>query len=75
MVLNVPGAGGTIGAERAAKAVPDGYTLTALNNSIMTVAPHIYRKVGYDPFKSFTPITMLVTIPTALVVHPSMPVK
>jgi tripartite-type tricarboxylate transporter receptor subunit TctC len=75
VVLNVPGAGGTIGAERAAKAAPDGYTLTALNNSIMTVAPHIYRNVGYDPFKSFTPITMLVTFPTALVVHPSMPVK
>jgi tripartite-type tricarboxylate transporter receptor subunit TctC len=75
VVLNVPGAGGTIGAERAAKSAPDGYTLTALNNSIMTVAPHIYAKVGYDPFKSFTPITMLVTFPTVLVVHPSMPVK
>ena len=75
VVLNVPGAGGTIGAERAAKSPPDGYTLTALNNSIMTVAPHIYAKVGYDPFKGFTPITMLVTFPTVLVVHPSMPVK
>jgi tripartite-type tricarboxylate transporter receptor subunit TctC len=75
VVLNLPGAGGTIGAERAAKAVPDGYTLTALNNSIMTVAPHVYGKVGYDPFKSFTPITMLATFPTVLVVHPSMPVK
>lgn len=75
VVQNVPGAGGTIGAERAAKAAPDGYTLTALNNSIMTVAPHVYGKVGFDPFKSFTPITMLATFPTVLVVHPSMPVK
>lgn len=75
LVQNVPGAGGSIGATRAAKAAPDGYTLTALNNSIMTVAPHIYGKVGYDPFKSFTPITMLATFPTVLVVHPSMPVK
>ena len=75
VVLNLPGAGGTIGAERAAKAAPDGYTLTALNNSIMTVAPHLYRNPGYDPFKSFTPITMLATFPTVLVVHPSMPVK
>jgi tripartite-type tricarboxylate transporter receptor subunit TctC len=75
LVLNLPGAGGTIGAERAAKAAPDGYTLTALNNSIMTVAPHIYRNAGYDAFKSFTPITMLATFPTVLVVHPSMPVK
>jgi tripartite-type tricarboxylate transporter receptor subunit TctC len=75
LVQNVPGAGGTIGAERAAKAAADGYTLTALNNSIMTVAPHVYGKVGFDPFKSFTPITMLATFPTVLVVHPSMPVK
>jgi tripartite-type tricarboxylate transporter receptor subunit TctC len=75
VVQNLPGAGGTIGAERAAKAAPDGYTLTALNNSIMTVAPHIYGKVGFDPFKSFTPITMLATFPTVCVVHPSMPVK
>ena len=75
LVQNVPGAGGTIGAERVAKAAPDGYTLTALNNSIMTVAPHIYGRVGYDPFKSFAPITMLATFPTVLVVHPSMPVK
>jgi tripartite-type tricarboxylate transporter receptor subunit TctC len=75
LVLNLPGAGGTIGAERVAKAAPDGYTLTALNNSIVTVAPHIYRNMGYDPFKSFTPITMLATFPTVLVVHPSMPVK
>jgi tripartite-type tricarboxylate transporter receptor subunit TctC len=75
LVMNLPGAGGTIGTERAAKAAPDGYTLTALNNSIVTVAPHIYRNVGYNPFKSFTPITMLATFPTVLVVHPSMPVK
>ena len=75
VVLNLPGAGGTIGAERAAKAAPDGYTLTALNNSIMTVAPHIYKTAGFDPFKSFTPITMLATFPTVLVVHPSLPAK
>jgi tripartite-type tricarboxylate transporter receptor subunit TctC len=75
VVQNMPGAGGLIGTERAAKAAPDGYTLTALNSSIMTTVPHVYAKVDYDPFKSFTPITMLVTIPTVLVVHPSMPVK
>ena len=75
VVQNMPGAAGLIGTERAAKAAPDGYTLTALNSSIMTTVPHVYAKVGYDPFKSFTPITMLVTIPTVLVVHPSLPVK
>lgn len=75
VVENQPGAAGLIGTERAAKAAPDGYTLTALNSSIMTTLPHVHRKTGYDPFKSFVPITMLVTIPTVLIVHPSLPVK
>jgi tripartite-type tricarboxylate transporter receptor subunit TctC len=75
LVENQPGAAGLIGTERAAKANPDGYTLTALNSSIMTTLPHVYAKVGYDPFKSFTPISMLVTIPTVLVVHPSLPAR
>ncbi|MGQ0751900.1 MAG: Bug family tripartite tricarboxylate transporter substrate binding protein [Betaproteobacteria bacterium] len=75
LVENHPGAAGLIGTERAAKAAPDGYTLTALNSSIMTTLPHVYRKAAYDPFKSFVPITVLVTIPTALIVHPSMPVR
>ena len=75
VVENQPGAAGLIGTERAAKATPDGYTLSALNSSIMTMLPAIHPKVGYDPLSSFTPITMLVTIPTGLIVHPTVPVK
>ncbi|MGH8617123.1 MAG: Bug family tripartite tricarboxylate transporter substrate binding protein [Burkholderiales bacterium] len=75
VVENQPGAAGLIGAERAGKAAPDGYTLTALNSAIMTSLPNIYEKPGYDPFKSFTPVTMLASIPTVLIVHPSLPVK
>ena len=75
VVENQPGAAGRIGTERAAKAAPDGYTLTALNSSIMTTLPHVYEKIAYDSFQSFVPITMLVTIPTVLIVHPSLPVK
>lgn len=75
IVENQPGAAGLIGTERAAKASPDGYTLTALNSSIMTTLPHIYAKVGYDPLKSFAPISLLVTIPTVFIVHPSLPAK
>lgn len=75
LVENQPGAAGLIGAERAAKARPDGYTLTALNNSIMTTVPHVYSKVGFDPVKSFSPVSILVTIPTVLIVHPSLPAK
>ena len=75
VVENQPGAAGLIGTERAAKATPDGYTLTALNSSIMTMLPAIHPKIGYDPLSSFTPVTMLVTIPTSLIVHPTVPVK
>ena len=75
VVENQPGAAGLIGAERAAKAAPDGYTLTALNNMIMATLPHVYEKAGYDPFKSFAPITVVANIPTGLMVHPSLPVK
>ncbi len=75
IVENQPGAAGLIGTERAAKASADGYTLTALNSSIMTTLPHIYAKVGYDPLKSFAPISLLVTIPTVFIVHPSLPAK
>jgi tripartite-type tricarboxylate transporter receptor subunit TctC len=75
VVENVPGAAGLIGAERAAKASPDGYTLTALNNMIMATLPQIHERAGYDPFKSFTPVTIVAGIPTGLIVHPSLPVK
>lgn len=74
VVENQPGAAGLIGTERAAKATADGYTLSALNSSIMTMLPAIHSKVGYDPLSSFTPITMLVTIPTGLIAHPTVPV-
>src|SRR5262245_1106779 len=75
VVENQPGAAGLIGAERAAKAAPDGYTLTGLNNMIMATLPQIYEKAGYDPFRSFAPITIVAGIPTGLIVHPSLPVK
>src|SRR5262249_41296060 len=75
VVENQPGAAGLIGAERAAKAAPDGYTLTALNNMIMATLPHIYERAGYDPFRSFAPVTVVANIPTGLLVHPSLPVK
>jgi len=74
-IENQPGAAGLIGTERVARATPDGYLLGALNNSIMTMLPHMYAKVPYDPFKSFEPISMLASIPTLLIVHADVPVK
>jgi tripartite-type tricarboxylate transporter receptor subunit TctC len=75
VVENLPGAAGLPGTARAARAVPDGHTLALLNSSIMTTLPHVYAKIDYDPLKSFAPITTVVSIPTVLVVHPSLPVK
>ena len=74
-IENAPGAAGLIGTERVARATPDGYLLGAFNNSIMTMLPHMYAKVPYDPFKSFEPISMLASIPTLLIVHADVPAK
>ena len=74
-IENAPGAAGLIGTERVARATPDGYTLGALNNSIMSMLPHMYAKVPYDPFKSFEPISLLASIPTLLIAHADVPVK
>jgi tripartite-type tricarboxylate transporter receptor subunit TctC len=76
VVENVTGAAGLIGAERVAKARPDGYTLAALNNSILTILPNIQReRVKFSPFDDFVPIYGFATIPTSLGVHESVPVK
>src|SRR5438552_2730585 len=56
VVENQPGAAGLIGTERFMRSTPDGYTLATLNDSILTMIPHLYKKVAYDPLKSFTPV-------------------
>ncbi len=69
-----PGAGATIAAEAVARAAPDGYTLHIVDSGPLTIVPHM-RKVGYDPLTGFTPITMLCSGGTVLVVNPSVPAK
>jgi tripartite-type tricarboxylate transporter receptor subunit TctC len=73
-VENTPGAGGTIGAGAAANSAADGYTLLVANQDVV-VQPIIKSKVSYDPFKSFTPVTLLVSAPEMVVVNPSLPAK
>jgi tripartite-type tricarboxylate transporter receptor subunit TctC len=76
VVENVPGAAGLIGADRLVKARPDGYTLAALNNSILTILPNIQRdKVKFNAFEDFVPIHGIANIPTLLGVHEGLPVK
>jgi tripartite-type tricarboxylate transporter receptor subunit TctC len=76
VVENVTGAAGLIGAERLAKSRPDGYTLAALNNSILTILPNIQReRTKFNPFEDFVPIHGIATIPTLLGVHESVPAR
>ena len=75
VVENRPGAGTIIGTAFVAKATPDGYTLLLSSIATHAFSPHLYAKPGYDAFKDFTPITLLVVAPTLLVVNPALPVS
>jgi len=76
VVENVTGAAGLIGAERLAKSRPDGYTLAALNSSILTILPNIQReRVKFNPFEDFVPIHGIANIPTLLGVNEALPVR
>lgn len=73
-VDNVGGAGGNIGAGQAARAVPDGYTILLASPSY-AVNHLLYDEVPYSPKESFDAVTMAVTAPTLLAVHPSVPAR
>ena len=74
VIDNRPGAGSTIGADVAAKAVPDGYTLFTISNTHF-VSAALYRRLPYDSLNDFTPVTQITSAPNVLVVHPSLPAK
>ena len=75
VVENVPGAGGTVGSQRVAKATPDGYTLSYAGNGAITIAPSLYSKLGYDSTRDFVPITMVLTMCSILAVNNEVPAK
>lgn len=68
-----PSSGGVLGAEIAAKAAPDGYTLFVTPSAVVTINPHLYAKLRYDPFRDFTPVIAATNAPFYLVVHPKVP--
>ena len=70
-----PGASGQIGTERVARSAPDGYTLLAANDGIITMLPNLQKGVRYDSVRDFAPITQMVGIPFVLVAHPSVPAR
>ena len=75
VVDNRAGAGGVIGAEMAARAAPDGYTLFLGGVASHGIVPNLQPKLGYDPVKDFAPISLIASAPLILVVHPTVPAK
>jgi tripartite-type tricarboxylate transporter receptor subunit TctC len=75
VVDNRGGAGGAIGADNAARAAPDGYTLLFASSSVLSINPHLGAKTNYDVLRSFTPIVLIGHAPNVLTVHPSVPAK
>ncbi len=75
LVENRAGASGAIGSEAVARSAPDGYTLLLGATTTHGVNPALNPKLSYDPVKDFTPVSLVATIPHALVVNPSLPVN
>ena len=74
IIDNRGGAGSVIGTEIVMRAPPDGYTLL-LASAAHTINPAMIKKLPYDSVKDFTPISVVADVPTAFVIHPSLPSK
>jgi tripartite-type tricarboxylate transporter receptor subunit TctC len=75
IVDNRPGAGGTIGAEAAARAPADGYTMFLAGVATHGINPNLRRKLPYDPVKDFDAVSLIASAPLLVVVHPSLPAR
>ena len=75
VVENRAGANGSIGAEHVARAVPDGYTLLMSSGAAVSVNPHLYPKMGFDPAKDLQPVAAAARVAVYLVVRPDLPVQ
>ncbi len=75
VIDNVPGGGGNIGADKAAKAPADGYTLYIGNNATVGINTLIYKGLPFDPIADLAPISLVAESQTILVVHPSVPAR
>jgi tripartite-type tricarboxylate transporter receptor subunit TctC len=73
LVDNRPGAGGTIGAEIAAKSPPDGYTLFLAGVASHGINPNLRKRLPYDPVRDFSGVSLIASAPLLVVVHPSLP--
>jgi tripartite-type tricarboxylate transporter receptor subunit TctC len=75
VIENQPGAAGLIGAERVAKAAPDGYTIGGFNDSIMTMLPNLYASMPWDILRDFEPVSLVATVEWGLVVSSDSPYR
>jgi tripartite-type tricarboxylate transporter receptor subunit TctC len=75
LIENRPGGGSTTGANAAAKAVGDGYTLLMAPSPTMAVAVSIYKNLPYDPAADFVPLALVAQTPFVLIVNPSLPIR
>jgi len=73
IVENKPGSGTIVAAEGVARSVPDGYTLMLTTDATLTINPHLYAKLPYDPVKDFTPVTQLVLLNQMLLANVGVP--
>ena len=75
VIDNRSGANGLIGLDMVAKAVPDGYTLLAGTSGMLVMNSAIYEKMPFNVMRDFAPISIVISAPFAIFVHPSLPVK
>jgi tripartite-type tricarboxylate transporter receptor subunit TctC len=75
IIDNRPGGAGMIGANLAAKAPPDGYTLFLAGITTLAIAPFVHKNMQYDPLRDFQPVTQTTLGPLLLMTHPSLPAK
>jgi tripartite-type tricarboxylate transporter receptor subunit TctC len=75
LVENTTGAAGLIGAQRLARAAPDGYTIGGISDSTVTYVPILQKRSDFDPLIAFEPVSLVSSSTWVLIVHPSLPVK
>jgi tripartite-type tricarboxylate transporter receptor subunit TctC len=75
VIENVSGLSGALGVDRAAKSLPDGYTLSLISSSAASIGPFAIAKMPFDPNRDLTLITTLVRVPEVVVVNPALPVN